>query len=212
MSENYVISIGRQLGSGGREIGQKVASRLNLSFYDKELIRIAAKESGIKENIFEEADEKKTYSLLGGLFDLRGFLSDEVYSNYYLSNETLFKIQSDVIHKLASEHSCLFVGRCADYVLKDYPRCLNVFISADMKDRIRRVELVHKLDENKAEDYIRKMDKKRADYYNYFTGKTWGAADSYHLCINSSLLGIDQTVMLICSVAEERYGTDGDQA
>ena len=206
MKRNYVINIGRQLGSGGREIGQKLAARLNISFYDKELIRIAARESGIKEDIFEEADEKKTHSLFGGLLDLRGFLTDEVYSNYYLSNERLFNIQSDVIRKLASEHSCLFVGRCADYVLKDHPRCLNVFISADMEDRIRRVALVHKLAENKAEDYIRKMDKKRADYYNYFSSKTWGTAESYHLCINSSLLGIDQTVMLVCNVAEKRFG------
>jgi cytidylate kinase len=207
MKGNYVITIGRQLGSGGRDIGHKVAARLNLLFFDKELIRIAAKESGIKEDIFEEADEKKTYSLLGGLLDLRGFMTDDIYTNYYLSNETLFKIQSDVIRKLAAEKSCLIVGRCADYVLKDHPRCLRVFVCADMSDRIRRVSAVQNINEEKAEEFIQKMDRKRADYYSYFTGKTWGAATSYDLCVNSSSLGIDDTVKFIRVFAEKRFLT-----
>jgi cytidylate kinase len=205
MKGNYVITIGRQLGSGGRDIGHKLAAQLNLSFFDKELIRIAAQESGIKEDIFEEADEKKTHSLFGGLLDLRGFITDEAYSNYYLSHEKLFKIQSDVIRKLAGEKSCLFVGRCADYVLKDHPRCLNVFVSADMSDRIRRVTAVQNISESKAEEFIQKMDKKRTDYYSYFSGKVWGAASSYHLCVNSSLLGIDETVTFIRGFAEKRF-------
>jgi len=205
MKGNYVITIGRQLGSGGRDIGHKLAAQLNLLFFDKELIRIAAKESGIKEDIFEEADEKKTYSLLGGLLDLRGFLTDDVYTNYYLSNETLFKIQGDVIRRLAGEKSCLFVGRCADYVLKDHPRCLNVFVCADMNDRVRRVAAVQNISEAKAEEIIQKMDKKRADYYSYFSGKVWGAAQSYDLCINSSTLGIDDTVAFIRRFAEKKF-------
>jgi cytidylate kinase len=205
MKGNYVITIGRQLGSGGREIGHKLAAQLNLLFFDKELIRIAAQESGIKEDIFEEADEKKTYSLLGGLLDLRGFLTDDVYTNYYLSNETLFKIQSDVIRKLAGEKSCLIVGRCADYVLKDHPRCLKVFVCADMSERVRRVAAVQNIDEAKAEEVIQKTDKKREDYYSYFSGKAWGAAQSYDLCINSSFLGIDETVAFIRSFAEKRF-------
>jgi cytidylate kinase len=206
MTEKYVITIGRQLGSGGREIGQKLSARLGISFYDKELIRIASQESGIMENHFEDADEKKTYNLFGGLLDLRGFMPDEVYANYYLSNEMLFKVQSDVIRKLANMNSCLFVGRCADYVLKDHPRCLSVFISADMKDRIRRVAKRQDLPENKAEEFIVKTDKKRADYYSYFSGKAWGEAASYDLCINSSVLGIEETVTFIYSFAEVRFG------
>jgi cytidylate kinase len=209
MKGNYVITIGRQLGSGGRDIGHKLAAQLNLLFFDKELIRIAAQESGIKEDIFEEADEKKTHSLFGGLLDLRGFVTDEVYSNYYLSNETLFKIQSEVIRRLASEKSCLIVGRCADYVLKDHPRCLKVFICADMSDRIRRVVTVQNISEEKAEEFIQKMDKKRADYYSYFSGKVWGAAQSYDLCVNSSLLGIDDTVSFIRRFAEKRFLLQG---
>ena len=112
---------------------------MSISFYDKELIRIASKESGLKEEFFEKIDEKKRFSLFGGLLGLRGSATDEIYLNYYLTNETLFKIQSDVIRSLAEQKSCLFVGRCADYVLKENPRCLNLFISADMDDRIERV-------------------------------------------------------------------------
>lgn len=205
MKGNYVITIGRQLGSGGRDIGHKLAARLNMLFFDKELIRIAAQESGIQEDIFEEADEKRTHSLFGGLIDLRGFQPDEVYPNYYLSNEMLFKVQADVIRRLAGEKSCLFVGRCSDYILKDHPRCLNVFVSADMSDRIRRVAATHNITEDKAEDFIQKIDKKRAEYYRYFSGKVWGAAPSYHLCVNSSALGIDETVSFICGFAEKKF-------
>jgi cytidylate kinase len=206
MKENYVITIGRQLGSGGREIGQKLSTRLGISFYDKELIRIASQESGLKEEFFEQVDEKKRFSLLGGLLGLRGSAADEIYLNYYLTNETLFKIQSDVIRGLAEQKSCLFVGRCADYILKENPRCLNVFISADLDDRIKRVADKQNLTEDKAKVYIERTDRKRAGYYNYFTSKTWGAAESYHLCVNSSVLGIDETVTFICQFAEKRFG------
>jgi cytidylate kinase len=205
MKENYIITIGRQLGSGGREIGQKLSARLDLSFYDKELIRIASQESGLKEDVFEKVDEKKHFSLFGGILSFRGTPENEVYLNYYLTNETLFKIQSDVIRSLAEQKSCIFVGRCADYVLKENPRCLNVFISADMNDRIKRVVENQCLSEDKAIDYIKKMDKQRARYYNYFSDKTWGVAESYHLCINSSVLGIDGTVDFISQFAGKKF-------
>lgn len=205
MTGKYVITIGRQLGSGGREIGQKVAARLGIPFYDKELIRIASKESGLKEEFFERVDEQKHFSLFPGLLGIRTAITDDFFSNYYLSNETLFKIQSDVMRKLAEEGSCIFVGRCADYVMKEQRNCLNVFISADMDDRIRRISESHKITEGKAREMIEKTDKSRSGYYHYFSGKTWGAAESYHLCINSSLLGIEETVKLLLSVAEERF-------
>ena len=205
MNKNYVITIGRQLGSGGRLIGEKLAAQLGISFYDKELLHIAAQESGLGKEYFEQADEKKSYSIFGGLFGLRGTIAEEPFSTYYLNNETLFKIQSDVIRKLAEKESCLFVGRCADYVLADNPRCLNLFIIADMKDRIKRVAELQKITAEKAGDYIEKTDKKRAGYYNYFSNKIWGAAESYHLCINSSILGIDETVKLIRHFAEKKF-------
>jgi cytidylate kinase len=205
MKENYVITIGRQLGSGGREIGQKLSERLGISFYDKELIRLASQESGIKEDVFEKVDEKKRFSFLGGFFSLRGSVSEDDFQNYYLTNETLFNIQSDVIRSLAEQKSCIFVGRCADYVLKENPHCLNVFISADMNDRIKRVSENMHLPEYKAIEHIKKTDRQRAGYYNYFSDKTWGVAESYHLCINSSVLGIDETVSFICQLAEKKF-------
>jgi cytidylate kinase len=204
MDEKFSITIGRQLGSGGRVIGEKLASQLGISFYDKELIQIASQESGLGKEFFEKVDEKTSHSIFSGLF---GYTND-IYSNNYLSNETLFKIQSDVIRELAEQQSCIFVGRCADYVLKDNSRCLNLFITADMNDRVKRIAEIQKMPENKAKDYIEKMDKKRASYYNYFSNKVWGSAESYHLCINSSVLGIDETVTYISRFAEKRFGLE----
>jgi shikimate kinase len=205
MEEKFVINIGRQLGSGGREIGERLSGLLKVPFFDKELLQIASQESGLEKEFFEKADEKNSHNILGGLFS-QNVWANEVYSNYYLSNETLFLIQSDVIRKLAGEHSCIFIGRCADYVLKEHQRCLNVFISADLDDRIRRIAEMQQLTENKAIELIEKTDKKRASYYNYYSNKVWGAAESYHLCINSSVLGIDETVKFILAFAEKKFG------
>ncbi|MCU0458183.1 MAG: cytidylate kinase-like family protein [Bacteroidales bacterium] len=206
MVQRYVITIGRQLGSGGREIGQKLSAKLGIPFYDKELIRIASRESGLKEEFFERVDEQKHFSLFPGILGLRPSITDDFFSNYYLSNESLFRIQSDVMRRLAADGPCIFVGRCADYVMKEEKNCLNVFISADTGDRIRRIAESHRISEGKARDLIERTDKGRSSYYNYFSGKTWGAAESYHLCINSSLLGIEETVRLISHVAGLRFG------
>ena len=204
MNDKFVINVGRQLGSGGRQIGEKLASQFGISFYDKELINLASKESGLGKEFFENADEKKSHSLIGGLLGLRTNISNEVYVNNYLSNETFFKIQSDIIRELAAEKSCVFVGRCADYILRDHPRCINVFITADADDRVKRVARDQQLTVEKAQDVIEKTDKKRSEYYNYFSNKTWGVAGSYHLCINSSILGTDETVAFIRRFVEQK--------
>ena len=204
MNDKFVINVGRQLGSGGRQIGEKLASEFGISFYDKELINLASKESGLGKEFFENADEKKSHSLIGGLLGLRTNISNEVYVNNYLSNETFFKIQSDIIRELAAEKSCVFVGRCADYILRDHPRCINVFITADAADRVKRVARDQQLTVEKAQEVIEKTDKKRSEYYNYFSNKTWGVAGSYHLCINSSVLGIDETVAFIRRFVEKK--------
>ncbi len=203
--EKHFINIGRQLGSGGRQIGSKLSAQLGIPLYDKELIQIASKESGLGKEFFEKADEKGSHSIIGGLFGLRSSLVDDIYSNYYLSNETLFQIQSDVIRELAEKSSSIFIGRCADYVLKGYTRCLNIFVTAEMEDRVRRIAEMQQIPENKASDFIEKMDKKRAAYYNYYSNKTWGAAQSYHLCINTSFLGIDESVSFIRMFAEKKF-------
>ena len=174
---------------------------MNLSFYDKELINLASQESGLSKELFEQADEKKQNNLFGTWFGLRSSLMIGDYQiNNSLCNDSLFQIQSDVIRRLAEQQSCVFVGRCADYILRENPRCLNIFISADLDDRIRRVmEMAQtfpdkKLSSEKAKELIRQTDKKRAEYYNYYTSKEWGAARSYHLCLNSSLLGETETI------------------
>ena len=206
MEQKIVINIGRQFGSGGRIIGEKLSALMNIPFFDKELILIASQESGLGKEFFENFDEKSSHSIFGGLFGLRGAFSDEMVPNNFLSNETLFKIQSDVIRDLAEKQSCIFVGRCADYVLKDHPHCLNLFVCADIDDRIKRIAEKEHLTGNKAKELIEKTDKKRASYYNYYSNKVWGAASSYHLCINSSFLGIDESVDFIKEFAEKRFG------
>lgn len=206
MTDKYYISIGRQIGSGGLEIGKKLAEKLNTTCYDRQLIEIASQESGVGKEFFEKADENDSHSILGGMFGLRSSLIDQVYSNYFLSNENLFQIQSQVIEKLAQKESCIFVGRCADYVLKAHNGCLNIFICADMADRIKRITEIQGICENKARHFIEKMDKKRSAYYNYFSSKNWGVAESYHLCINSSMLGIDGTIEMIREIVQKKFG------
>ncbi len=206
MENNFVVNIGRQQGSGGRQIGKLLSGRLDIPFYDKELITLAAKQSGLQEEVFERADEKSRYTLTGGLLGLKGPALDMGFSRNYLWNELLFKIQSDVIRELGYEKSCIFVGRCADYILRDHPRSLNLFISANLNDRIERVMENYKLtSEEKAIDQIERMDKRRAGYYNYYSNKKWGSAESYHLCINSSVLGIEGTVDFIEDLIKRKF-------
>ncbi len=199
MSSNYIVNIGRQLGSGGKEIGEKLAARMGIAFYDKELINLASEESGLCKEFFEKADEKASQGIIGGLFGMRfPFISEgSIPTNNCLSNDALFKVQSDVIRHLATEKSCVFVGRCADYILRDHPRCVNIFISASKENRIARISRIHKVDEETALEMMEKADKRRSEYYNYYSYKVWGAATTYHLCIDSGSLGIDETVQFI---------------
>jgi len=203
MKRKILITIGRQYGSGGHQIGKMVAAELGISFYDKELIEIASKKSGLGKEFFENADEKTQHSLIGGLLGFRESITNEMYSENYLCNESLFKIQSDVIRELAEEGSCLFVGRCADYVLADKAFCLNIFIHANLDDRVKRVMQNQEMTEEKAKDYIKKMDKQREGYYNYYSNKEWGAAGSYHLCVNSSVSGLEKTAAYIKFFVEQ---------
>lgn len=205
---NYVINIGRQLGSGGKEIGEKLAARLGIDFYDKELINLASEESGLCREFFERADEKASQGIIGGLFGMRfPFISEgAIPSNNCLSNDALFKVQSDVIRRLAAEKSCVFVGRCADYILREHPRCVNVFISASKEVRLARICQLYRVDEEKAEEMMEKADKRRSEYYNYYSYKTWGAAATYHLCIDSSVLGVDETVRFIEEFVVKKLG------
>lgn len=205
MNKHYYITIGRQLGSNGRTIGSMLSKKLNIAYYDKELINIASEKSGLGKEFFENADEKSSHSLFGGLFGLRNSMLDEVYSINYLCNETLFGIQSDVIRDIAKQESAVFVGRCADYILKDEQNCISIFIHADIAERIRRISENHNISDKESLSLIQKTDKQRASYYNYYTSKEWGVAASYDFCINSSLLGIEGTVNLIHHIIDQKF-------
>ncbi len=203
--EKVIITIGRQFGSGGSEIGKKLADNLNIKYYDKELIQLAAKESGICPELFEKADEKTSGGLLQAFamgFSMNGALYQP---NDYFTDATLFQVQSDVIRKIAAERSCVIVGRCADYILKDDPHCTSVFIHSSEEDRIKRIIGKNPVTEKEVLEQMRKTDKTRASYYNYYTDKTWGAAMSYHLCLNSSVIGTDHCVRLIEEFIKNRF-------
>lgn len=194
---NTIITIGRQFGSGGREIGEKLSKKLDIPFYDKDLLKRAAKESGLCEEIFENFDEKPSSSFLYSLVMDPYSLG---YSNNGFDlplNHKVFLAAFDTIKKIADEGACIIVGRCADYVLQDYTNCINLFIHAPLEDRIKRISMKYDLPENKAKDMIYKKDKQRASYYNYYSNSKWADIKNYHLSINSSMLGIDGTVDMI---------------
>ena len=202
MSAQTIITISRQYASGGKEIGQKVAEKLGIPFYDKELITLAAKESGFSQEAFEKADERATssllYSLLMGSY---AFGNNAAAPGVLPINDQLFLIQSDLIKKAANEGPCVIVGRCANYVLHEKKNCLNVFIHADKAARVQRAVQKYNIPENKAAETLTKKDKQRAAYFNFYANKRWDDLDNYDLVLNSSTLGIDNTVDLIVSAA-----------
>lgn len=203
--KTFAINIGRQLGSGGKEIGLRLAEMLGIPLYDGELLRAAARESGIDEGNFEGADERKrgTRSFFSNFIPFVG--SGDIYGNP-ISEETLFRIQSDTIKRIAAARSAIFIGRCADYVLRHKRRCANVFVSANYADRVKRLCLRRVITAQAAEKLIRQGDAQRSQYYNFYSDGTWGAADTYHLCINSSVLGIEGTTQFVAEFVERKLG------
>ena len=198
MKTNAIITIGRQYGSGGREIGEKLAEKLEIPFYDKELLERAANDSGICKELFENHDEKPTNSFLYSLvMDTYSFgYSSAAFTDMPINNK-VFLAQFEAVKKLAMEGPSVMVGRCADYALSEFSNCFSVFIHSDMESRIRRIAQKYGMKDNKARDAIQKTDKSRSSYYNYYTNKRWGDASSYHLSIDSGKLGIDKTVECI---------------
>ena len=205
MKTNTIITIGRQYGSGGKEIGHFVAEAFGIKLYDKEMLARAAKESGICEELFETHDEKPTNSFLyslvmdtysGGNYSSAPFLDMPL-------NHKVFLAQFDTIKKIAERESCVIVGRCADYALASNPDCLNVFIHADIEDRIKTVSKRNDVTENKAKDLIQKKDKQRASYYNYYSCKKWGDSRSYDLTLNTSKITPEQCVDIILAYREK---------
>ena len=202
----YVITIGRQLGSGGRAIGKLLSEELGIAYYDKEILSLAAEESGFNPELFERNDERKGFfrSMLGTITPIISGNGDFYASS--VSDENLFRIQSDAIRKASKRGSCLFIGRCADYILRDHPRCVNVFISADPADRLKRICAQANVTPKVAQRMMEHGDEKRASFYNFYSANTWGAAETYHLCINSSVLGIEATAQFIKQFALRKLG------
>ena len=204
MDKNIVISIGRQFGAGGRRVGQALAKELGIAYYDKELIMEAAKEFGFAPAFFEENDEKSA-SLSGNVLQwMESFVTNGFGSKNYLSQDTLFEMQSEVVRKVAEKHSCVIVGRCSDYVLRDYPNCVSVFLHSSDEDRVQRIRERSGLTAEEAIAKMRMEDKKRAAYYNFYSSKTWGETATYTLSIDVSSIGVEQTVQLIMFYLRQR--------
>lgn len=193
MAKKVIVTIGRQFGSGGHEIGEKLAKKLGIKFYDKELIKLIAKQSGLCEKVLESYDEKPTNSLLYSIVM-------DIYPSVMYTGPTIdqqvYQANYDTIKKLA-ESSCVIVGRCADYILRDCPELVSVFVHADSDFRAARIAEEYQLPDAKVRDMLIKTDKKRASYYNFQSEKKWGMAGSYNLCLGSSSIGIDGSVDII---------------
>lgn len=206
-NQNVSINIGRQIGSGGRIIARMLADEFGYKFYDKEILNLAAKESGFSERFFEQNDERKGF--MKSLFHIHVPLLGE--NNFYhndFSQERLFQFQSNAIIKAAKADNCVFVGRCADYILRNHERKANIFITADREERIARVAKRHQTDLETARKYIEDHEETRASYYNYYTGKKWGHSESYDLCINTSLMGLEETEHFIAAFIRKKLNLE----
>ena len=204
-----IITIGRQFGSGGREIGETIAKKLNIPFYDKELITMAAEQSGISAEVFEKADEKASNTLLYALL-LASFPMSmhSAQANDLPLNDKLFLIQFDIIKRIAKAGPCVIVGRCSNYMLRDYTNVVNAFIHAPLEARIERVMRIYSVDRRGAEDMMQKTDKRRATYYSYFTNSKWSEIGNYDIAVNSAKLGVDGSAEMIRDFARRKEQED----
>lgn len=203
-NKKIIINVGRQIGSGGHIIAERLAEDFGCKCYDRELLNLAAKESGFSEKFFEQNDEQKGF--FQSLFHTHlSFLSDNNFYHNDFSQEGLYKFQSDAIKKAADEGNCVFVGRTADYILREYENVVNVFITADREDRVRAVSGRRGITPEAARKYIENHEDERASYYNYYTGKKWGHSESYDLCVNSSHLGLEETERFIAEFIKRKF-------
>ena len=207
MDKNIVITIARQYGSGGRTIAQMLSERLGIHYYDKELLRLASEDSGINEDLFRNADEKikntKLFKIAHSVY--HGELIPPE-SEDFTSMENLFNYQAKIIKKLAEQdESCIIVGRCAEYVLKDYDNVLSVFIHAPKEYCLEQAAGKQSMSPKELEKYVQKVDKRKADYYRYYTGLEWTDARNYDLCLDSSKLGFERCVDEIIAYMNVRF-------
>lgn len=203
--QNYIITIGRQIGAGGLQVSQGLAQKLDIQAYDDNLLDVVAEEMGMDLKLFEKNDEKRSGGgggFFNGFFGVRAATGtyNSGLSNTIATSERIFDIQSAVMQKLASKSPIIVVGRCADYIFRDYPRCLSLFLTADLEERIGRVSARRGISREEAIKFIEQGEKQRKSYYNYYTFKQWGDSASYDLCINTTKLGIDGTVNQIINI------------
>ncbi len=193
--QNYVITIGRELGSGGKAIGEIIAKELGVSLYDSHLINMAAKESGLAPKLFKDADKHSEKGFFSTM--MRGITSPfAAMENFYensISNSKLFEVQAKIIREKADTENCIIVGRCADYLLREHPRRISIFVRADFDDRVKFVSDRNIISREKAKELIEKTDDQRSEYHDFYSETNWGDSRAYDLCINSSLLGIEGT-------------------
>ena len=201
MDKKIIITIARQYGSGGREIGELVAKKLGIPLYDKELITEAANRGSLDEKVTKLADESAANSLLYTLAMGSNVLGTTMHFGYKMPlNDKLFILQSETIKEYAKAGSCVIIGRCADYVLRDEKNVFRIFVYGDLDHRQARVLERHtEIKPTQVVDVINKTDKRRATYYNFYTGNKWGKFDNYDILINSSTLGVEGSVQLICA-------------
>lgn len=205
-----VITVGRQFGSGGREFGLRLATRYGLKYYDKELLSEAARRSGVAREFFEKSDERAP-SFVDGLFSFAVGMNPLSYfqGSTAIGDDSIYRAQSDFIHQLAHQESCVIVGRTADYVLRDDPHLVSIFVHADEDDAIERIcRREPELTRDKARSRMNRINRLRANYYNFYTDKTWGAAASYDLTFNTSLLPMDQLVEFTADYIRRRFGIE----
>ena len=205
MANKVIITIARQYGSGGREIGEKVADILHIPLIDRELVTDAAAKGGLSEDIISRTDESAANSLLYTLATGSNVLGTAVHFGYKMPlNDKLFILQSEAIKEYAAKGSCVIIGRCADYVLRDEPSVFRIFVYGDLEHRQARVLSRHpEIKSSQVIDVITKTDKRRASYYNFYTGNKWGKYDNYDMAINSSTFGIDETAKLIAAAVKK---------
>ena len=199
MEKKVIITIGREFGSGGKDVAIALGRILDIPVYDKELITRAAKDSGVSQSLFEDTDEKKNF-----LSFLSFNFQSEAYADNYINDHGLFKIQSETIMSIAENGPAIIVGRCADYILRDHGNTADIFITAPLAGRIARVARKEGLPEEKAEELILKKDRQREAYYNYYTFGKWGTASNYDLCVDSSVLGIEGTAEFIAEFVRRK--------
>lgn len=194
--EDHIIVIGRQYGSGGRQLGKLLSRRLGIPYYDKELLREAADKLGFRADLFEQADEKRPSRLMSMVGANYG--ASTYFTSGALNGGTLYQMQSDVIRNLLEKGPCVIVGRTADYIGRDLPNLISLFLHADKDVRARRtLERNPRMKEEDAALWLDRQDTARSDYYNYYTGRKWGSADNYDFCINTSRLTPEQTCEIV---------------